>query len=297
LGDGVAPSLGTFDINVNFDPTILEFSDVHYEDPILGNQLDLFGLGSSVTTTPGVGVINLFELSRDPPGDLNALQAKAFILAQVTFNALAAGASPLSLTTNALGDASGNPITAVVGGGSIGVVGRSLSALSPAKVWVGLKNSDDVGTYFDLLAEVFLDTTKIGEGQLNGVSGGSSGFNNAGLYTIPLTLSAPVEVPGNAAFKLKLSVRVAANSRHRSGTARLWYNGQPLGSGKKGEKRDAGTRFNATIAGMTVDYFLRENSTLSSTPGSSMKFIDVGVDRARNGNPFTQFGVWSLTLP
>lgn len=172
-----------------------------------------------------------------------------------------------------------------------------LTALSPAKVWVGLRNSDDVGTFFDLLAEVFINTTKVGEGQLNGLHGGSSGFNNARLHTIPLTLFAPVEVPAGAALKLKLSVRVAANSRHRSGTARLWYNGQLLGSGKRGEKRGAGTHFDATIDGITADYFLRENFALSTTPGSSMKFSDVKVDRARNGNPFKPFGTWSMTLP
>src|SRR5262249_32109827 len=53
-----------------------------------------------------------------------------------------------------------------------------LTALNPAKVWIGLKNSDDVGAKFDLKAEVFNGTTLIGFGQLNGAAGGSSGFNN-----------------------------------------------------------------------------------------------------------------------
>jgi hypothetical protein len=38
----------------------------------------------------------------------------------------------------------------------------------------------------------------VGSGQLNSVAGGSSGFNNAKLSHIPLTLGAPVSVfPGD----------------------------------------------------------------------------------------------------
>lgn len=111
LEDFAAPSLAAFDIIVNFDPTILEFSEVNYEDPILGNQLDLFGLGSSTITTSDVGSVNLFELSLDAPEDLNASQTGNFTLARVTFNALTAGVSVLSLTVNALSNASGSLLT------------------------------------------------------------------------------------------------------------------------------------------------------------------------------------------
>lgn len=55
-----------------------------------------------------------------------------------------------------------------------------------------LENSDDVGTRFDLRAEVSRNGVVIGSGQLDGVSGGSSGFNNADLRTINLALPPPV---------------------------------------------------------------------------------------------------------
>jgi hypothetical protein len=58
-----------------------------------------------------------------------------------------------------------------------------LSALSPAKVWIGLKNSDDVSLRLDLLAEVFINVTKTGQGKLDNVGRGGSGFNNAVLNT------------------------------------------------------------------------------------------------------------------
>lgn len=122
LGDATAPSLGTFDLDVSFDPTILSLSGVTYGDPVLGDQLDLFGLGSLTATTPGAGSANLFELSFDFPDDLNNLQAGNFTLATLTFDTLALGTSPLNLSVNALGDAFGDPLVANIESGSVNVV-------------------------------------------------------------------------------------------------------------------------------------------------------------------------------
>ena len=47
---------------------------------------------------------------------------------------------------------------------------EQLSALGPVKIWVGLKNSDDVGIKFDLKAEVYLNGALIGSGQQNSVA-------------------------------------------------------------------------------------------------------------------------------
>jgi hypothetical protein len=121
LGDGTAPSLGVFDLDVTFDPTILGFSAVTYGDPLLGDQLDLFGLGSITATTPGVGMVNLFELSLDFPDDLDLLQADSFTFATLTFDALSQGTSPLGININALGDAYGDPLDATVSPGSVKV--------------------------------------------------------------------------------------------------------------------------------------------------------------------------------
>ena len=121
LGNLSAPSLGTFDLDVGFDPAILSFSSVSYGDPALGDQLDLLGLGSLTATTPGVGSVNLFELSLDLASDLDTLQAGDFTLATLTFDTASAGASALTITVNALGDALGDPLTASLGSGSINV--------------------------------------------------------------------------------------------------------------------------------------------------------------------------------
>jgi hypothetical protein len=179
---------------------------------------------------------------------------------------------------------------------------RMLTGLSPAKVWVGLKNSDDVGIRFDFKAEVFVGDMKAGEGYTRNVSGGGSGFNNALLHTIPLSLlGGPVAVPPGAALSTKISVRrTCSGGGHASGTARLWYNGKPNDSGVK---RDAGSRFDATVEGETIDYFLRNGSDLEIAAGSSRLFSDASADSKAAcsatglSRPFKPFGTWSIVLP
>lgn len=164
---------------------------------------------------------------------------------------------------------------------------NQLTAVGPAQVWLGLKNSDDVGTRFDLRTEVSRNGVVIGSGQLDGVSGGSSGFNNALLRTINLALPAPVDVCPGDTLSMTLSVRIAANvAGHRSGTARLWFNDSA-----------ADSQFSTTIGGATNANFLLNGFSLGSVAGSGpKKTIDVFVDRAVGGNPFKPFGTWTKTF-
>jgi hypothetical protein len=185
----------------------------------------------------------------------------------------------------------------VGGPGGEGVVFRlvgRLSALSPARVWIGLKNSDDAGLRLDLLAEVFVDSIKVGQGRLSNVSAGSSGLNNAVLDAIPLALTGgPVDFPVVATVEIKVSVRrTCSGGGHASGIARLWYNGQPVDSGAK---RDAGSRFDAIGGGATVTHFLRGGFSLSTVPGTSRQSVDVSVDTKQPcpDRPFKAFGTWS----
>jgi hypothetical protein len=116
LGNGTAPSVGAYDIDVMFDPTVLSFNSA-----IFGNQLDILGLGDLQFVTPGAGDVDLFELSLDSASDLNNLQAASFILATLTFDTIGTGTSPITLTLNALGDADGKALAADLVNGSVTV--------------------------------------------------------------------------------------------------------------------------------------------------------------------------------
>jgi hypothetical protein len=174
----------------------------------------------------------------------------------------------------------------------------SLTDLSPAKMWVGLKNSDDVGLRLDLLAEVFINATQVGQGELDNVASGSSGFNNAILQTIPLSCTGcPVPAPPGSQLKIRVSARrTCFGGGHTSGSPALWYNGQPIDAGLT---RDAGSRFDATIGGSTDDYFLRLAFALEKTPGNARTSIGILVNSlaACPARPFTSWGTWVRTLP
>jgi len=116
LGNGMAPSLGVYDIDVAYDPAILAFGEV-----TLGAELDLFGLGSLSSVSHAAGTINLFELSLDTVGDLADLQAPAFTIATLRFDAIALGTSELTVTLNALGDANGDSIVSQLQNASVTV--------------------------------------------------------------------------------------------------------------------------------------------------------------------------------
>lgn len=186
----------------------------------------------------------------------------------------------------------------VKGSDALTVVDQSLvlSALGPVKVWLGLKNGDDVGLRVDLRADVYVGGTRVADGQLNNISTGSSGFNNALLQAIPLSLlGGPVPFAGGTELKLTISARrTCFGGGHNSGAPRLWYNGQPVDTGSR---RDAGTRFDATIDGDEVDFFLGGGLVLSPVAGASRLVIDkvVNAKLPCPARPFTPFGSWTIT--
>ena len=98
LGDGESPSLGGFDLFIEYDPAILALSDVSFGDPTLGDQLDVSGWGSLYEhSSYSSDVEYLFGLSYNLAEDLINLQAPSFVLATLTFDTLSVGTSPLEI--------------------------------------------------------------------------------------------------------------------------------------------------------------------------------------------------------
>jgi hypothetical protein len=129
----------------------------------------------------------------------------------------------------------------------VGAVRGIVVPLEEIFVWVGLRNSDDVGLRLDLRADVMMSMegveTALGGGQLDNVPSGSSGFNNARLNVIPLRLAG--DVPAEAGLRIRMLVRrTCSGTGHVSGTPRLWYNGRRVDFGRS---RDAGSRFEAVV--------------------------------------------------
>jgi hypothetical protein len=164
--------------------------------------------------------------------------------------------------------------------------GDPLTALGPADVWVGLKNSDDVGIRFDLRVEVYRNGTElVGSGEATGVAGGSSGFNNAQRHTIALAPLPDVTFASGDALGIRVLVRNACTgSGKNSGTARLWFNDAA-----------ADSRFAATI-GASATYFLRDGFALGTAAGQGPK-TTIDVAAGAKCSPFKTIGTWSAALP
>jgi hypothetical protein len=105
LGDGSAPSLGFFKLDIGFDPTVVGFQAVTYSD-LLGDV----DLDTTTSTRIGTGTIQIDNISLLDAAMLDALQPADFLLATLRFQGLAAGVSAFTMTAVELGDADGGSL-------------------------------------------------------------------------------------------------------------------------------------------------------------------------------------------
>lgn len=149
LGNFGPDSLGTFDISVGFEASVLSF--VSYS---LGDFLGDVDLSEAVDASAGDvgGAVNLAEVSLLSLVDLDALQPGEFILATLEFDVINLAAGEMTqlsvLSGSILGDAFGAPIT-VTGLGSATVeavpVPGTLVLLSASLFgWLMLKRRQSV---------------------------------------------------------------------------------------------------------------------------------------------------------
>ncbi len=120
LATGIA--LGAFDLNINFDSTLLSFNTMAFGDPLLRgiDQLDPLNLGDSLSlSTPSFGLVNLIDTSLYDQATLIAAQGSSFTLAVLSFNTLASGISPITLSINSLSNVNATTIQAAIQSGSV----------------------------------------------------------------------------------------------------------------------------------------------------------------------------------
>lgn len=87
LGNGHAPSLGAFDLDVGFNPALLQATGITF-GPYLGDPLLLEALTDARLLA---GIIDIAEVSLLSDSELDLLQPSAFTLATLSFQALADG--------------------------------------------------------------------------------------------------------------------------------------------------------------------------------------------------------------
>jgi hypothetical protein len=116
-GAGAAPSVGAFDLDVAFDPSILVPTAVTF-GPFLGDPLLLEAV-SGFALLPGL--LDFFETSFLLPAELDALQPEPLLVATLSFIAAGPGTTSLIFSDIILGDAFGDPLAATASSGSVTV--------------------------------------------------------------------------------------------------------------------------------------------------------------------------------
>jgi hypothetical protein len=113
LGSATPPSLGAFDFDVGFNPSILSLAGISFGDPALGDQLaPQFAPITGFTVDAAHGLVDQFEVSLELPRTLDALQPGSFVLTTLWFNTLESGVSSLDISNVMLGDSQGNRLAA-----------------------------------------------------------------------------------------------------------------------------------------------------------------------------------------
>jgi probable HAF family extracellular repeat protein len=170
---------------------------------------------------------------------------------------------------------------------------------TPGRLWVGLKNSDDQGTRFDLRTSLYLNGTLIAEGTARCIAGITRNPAAAKEVRVPLSSIPEDETldPGDE-LALKVFTRIGTNPDdskcpgHSNAVGlRLYYDAASRAS-----------QLGAKIAPLSqTDYYLHSTGGsffLDTTPPtSSAKQKDSGPVKFAGGNPWVAIGTWTYTVP
>jgi len=102
--------------------------------------------------------------------------------------------------------------------------GMFLQSVEDLRVWVGLKNSDDQGTYFDLRAELLKNGTPIASGDVTNVQGATRNPDKAKEVVVVLGAISDGGFDSGDGLSLRILTKVTATGGHNSAVGlRLYY--------------------------------------------------------------------------
>jgi hypothetical protein len=103
-----------------------------------------------------------------------------------------------------------------------------LESLSALHVWVGLKNSDDQGTYFDVRAEVRKNGVMIASGEVKTIQGVTRNPDLAKEVVVTLGAASDASFNAGDVLSLRLLAKVADSGGHANAVGlRVYYDAMP----------------------------------------------------------------------
>jgi hypothetical protein len=180
--------------------------------------------------------------------------------------------------------------------------GNTLTSLSPATLWIGLKNSDDQGTQFDLRVEVSKNGTPVASGQTLCITGVTRNPDQARQVMVSFDPFAPVGLASGNMLSLKVLTRIGTNpngtkcsgpggSHNNAVGLRLYYDAVSRSS-------QFGAQINSNSPTATFLHSGGNDFLDNAAPNAtSAKFKDSPGVNFNNGNLWQAIGTWSMTLP
>jgi hypothetical protein len=166
----------------------------------------------------------------------------------------------------------------------------NLATLGPVTVWLGLKNSDDQGTYFDLKVELLKNGVIIASRQTVDIRGITRNPSLAKEVTVTFGSVSDNQLVSGDILSLRIWTKVTASGGHSNAVGlRLYYDAVSRTS-----------RFGAEIAPDPIkDYFLHSNATSyfmdnTSPTTTNAKYKD---STSVNRTTWKEIGTWVFPMP
>ena len=177
----------------------------------------------------------------------------------------------------------------------------SIVNTSPAKLWIGLKNSDDQGTQFDLRTELYINGVQVSEGETLCITGVTRNPSYAKEVTVPFNpITNGTYVPGDI-LSLKVLTRIGTTPDGQKCSGPGGSHNNAVGLRLYYDSPDRPSRFGyETVANAMQDLFLHSsgaNYFLDNVqPTGTAKYKDSTSVNYSGGNPWMEIGTWTMML-
>ena len=183
-----------------------------------------------------------------------------------------------------------------------GDAGQVVASLSPATVWVGLKNSDDIGTQFDVRAEVWKNAAPVAVGEARCITGVTRNANLAKMVNIPFGEVAENDLIAGDVLSLRILTRIGTTLAGQKCSGPGGSHGSARGLRLYYDSTGRPSQFGAELTPDPLEtFFLHSNSDdyfdTIAPDASAPKFKDSPSVDFSGGNPWREIDTWSQTLP
>lgn len=176
-----------------------------------------------------------------------------------------------------------------------GKVLRRLTSLAPSILWIGLKNSDDQGTQFDLRTEVSINDELVSYGITRCITGVTRTPSKAKTITVPFGPITDLALePGDT-----LSFTVLTRIGTSSDDAKCPGHSNAVGLRLYYDSIRYPARFGAELVpDPLADFFLHSDTFLDDVAPTARipNFQDSPSLTFSGGNPWREIGTWNMSL-